>query len=88
LLVLTRKLGEKIQIGDDISIVIMEVKGKQVKLGIEAPSNIKVHREEIYQKIQDENIRASNIEITDLSELEKLIDKSNLPGGFLENSDN
>jgi carbon storage regulator len=75
LLVLTRKLGEKIQIGDDISIVIMELKGKQVKLGIEAPSNIKVHREEIYQKIQDENIKASNIEITDLSELEKLIDK-------------
>jgi carbon storage regulator len=75
LLVLTRKLGEKIQIGDEISIVIMELKGKQVKLGIEAPSNIKVHREEIYQKIQDENIRASNIEITDLSELEKLIDK-------------
>ncbi len=75
MLVLTRKLGEKIQIGDNISIVIMEVKGKQVKLGIEAPANIKVHREEIYQKIQDENIRASNIEITDLSELEKLIDK-------------
>lgn len=75
MLVLTRKLGEKIQIGDDISIVIMELKGKQVKLGIEAPSNIKVHREEIYQKIQDENIKASNIEITDLSELEKLIDK-------------
>ena len=75
MLVLTRKLGEKIQIGDEISIVIMELKGKQVKLGIEAPSNIKVHREEIYQKIQDENIRASNIEITDLSELEKLIDK-------------
>ena len=75
MLVLTRKLGEKIQIGDDINIVIMEVKGKQVKLGIEAPSNIKVHREEIYQKIQDENIRASNIEITDFSELEKLIDK-------------
>jgi len=75
LLVLTRKLGEKIQIGEDISIVIMELKGKQVKLGIEAPSNIKVHREEIYQKIQDENIRASNTEITDLSDLEKLIDK-------------
>ena len=75
MLVLTRKLGEKIQIGDEISIVIMELKGKQVKLGIEAPSNIKVHREEIYQKIQDENIRASNIEITDLGELEKLIDK-------------
>ena len=75
MLVLTRKLGEKIQIGDDISIVIMELKGKHVKLGIEAPANIKVHRAEIYQKIQDENVRASNIEITDLSELEKLIDK-------------
>ena len=75
MLVLTRKLGEKIHIGDDISIVIMEVKGKQVKLGIEAPSDIKVHRQEIYQKIQDENIRASNIEITDLTQLEKLIDK-------------
>lgn len=75
MLVLTRKLGEKIQIGDDISILIMEIKGKQVRLGIEAPPNIKVHREEIYQKIQDENIKAANSEITDFSELEKLIDR-------------
>ena len=75
MLVLTRKLGEKIQIGDDISIVIMEVKGKQVRLGIEAPSNVKVHRQEIYQKIQDENINASNVGITDFSELEKIFDK-------------
>ncbi len=73
MLVLTRKLGEKIQIGDDISILIMEVKGKQVRLGIEAPSTVKIHREEIYQKIQEENINASNIEITDFSELEKLM---------------
>ncbi len=73
MLVLTRKLGEKIQIGDDISILIMEVKGKQVRLGIEAPSNVKVHRQEIYQKIQDENIKASNVGITDFSELEKLM---------------
>ena len=73
MLVLTRKLGEKIQIGDDISILIMEVKGKQVRLGIEAPSTVKIHREEIYQKIQEENIKASNIEITDFSELENLI---------------
>jgi len=75
LLVLTRKLGEKIQIGDDISILIMEIKGKQVRLGIDAPPDIKVHREEIYQKIQDENIKAANSVITDFSELEKLIDK-------------
>lgn len=75
MLVLTRKLGEKIQIGDDISILIMEIKGKQVRLGIDAPPDIKVHREEIYQKIQDENIKAANSVITDFSELEKLIDK-------------
>jgi len=75
LLVLTRKLGEKIQIGDDISILIMEIKGKQVRLGIDASPDIKVHREEIYQKIQDENIKAANSVITDFSELEKLIDK-------------
>lgn len=75
MLVLTRKLGEKIQIGDDISILIMEIKGKQVRLGIDASPDIKVHREEIYQKIQDENIKAANSVITDFSELEKLIDK-------------
>ena len=64
LLVLTRKLGEKIQIGDDISILIMEIKGKQVRLGIEAPSTVKIHREEIYQKIQDE------VEQSEIAEIE------------------
>ena len=75
MLVLTRKLGEKIQIGDDISIIIMDVKGKQVRLGIEAPSNIKIHREEIYQRIKEENIKASNIEISEFNTLKKLLDK-------------
>jgi carbon storage regulator len=75
LLVLTRKLGEKIQIGDNISILIMDIKGKQVRLGIEAPSEIKVHREEIYKRIKEENIKASNIELSELNKLEKLLDE-------------
>jgi len=58
MLVLTRKEGEIITIGDSIKIHIQEVKGNQVKLGIQAPSDIPVHREEIYLKIQRENLRA------------------------------
>ena len=59
MLVLTRKSGEAIRIGDDIKVVVVEVKENHVKLGIEAPHNLSVHREEIYVKIQEENIRAA-----------------------------
>jgi carbon storage regulator len=52
MLILTRKLAEKIMIGDSISIVILGVKGEQVRLGINAPLNVSVHREEVYQRIQ------------------------------------
>ena len=58
MLLLTRKLGENIRIGDDVKITIVEVKGNHVKLGIEAPPSVKVHREEIYERIQEENRRA------------------------------
>lgn len=69
MLVLTRKVGEKIQIGDSISVLIMDVKGKQVRLGIEAPSEVKVHREEIYQRIKEENIQASHINKSEVDRL-------------------
>jgi carbon storage regulator len=59
-LVLTRKVGEGIAIGDDVKIVVMQIKGKQVRLGIKASPSTAVHREEIYQKIQDENRAASS----------------------------
>ena len=55
MLVLTRKIGESIQIGDNITIILLEQKGNQQKIGIEAPKNIEIHRTEIYQKIK--NIR-------------------------------
>ena len=61
MLVLTRKSGEAIRIGDDIRIVVVEVKENQVKIGIEAPQTKSVHREEIYLKIQEDNIRASTL---------------------------
>ena len=59
MLVLTRKIGESIQIGDDIEIKIVSIKGDQIKLGINAPINIEIHRKEIYLEIQKENENAS-----------------------------
>ncbi|NCN27877.1 carbon storage regulator CsrA [bacterium] len=59
MLVLTRKIGEAIVIDDDVKITIVQVKGKQVRLGIEAPRETKIHREEIYQAIQAENQAAT-----------------------------
>lgn len=54
MLILTRKLGESIRIGDDVSITVLGVQGQQVKQGIDAPDDVAVHREEIYQRIQDD----------------------------------
>lgn len=59
MLVLTRKEREEIAIGDDITIVVMQIKGKQVRLGIKASPNITVHRGEVYQRILEENRAAS-----------------------------
>ncbi len=55
MLVLTRKLGESIAIDDHIKIRVVQIKGKQVRLGIEAPRETKIHREEVYLAIQDQN---------------------------------
>ncbi|MBX7230735.1 MAG: carbon storage regulator CsrA [Bdellovibrionales bacterium] len=55
MLVLTRKLGESIAIDDHIKIRVVQIKGKQVRLGIEAPKDTKIHREEVYQAIQTQN---------------------------------
>jgi len=68
-LVLTRKLGEGIAIGDDIKIVVMQIKGKQVRLGIKAASSTVVHREEIYQKIHEENKLAAEAQCVQLDEV-------------------
>lgn len=54
MLVLTRRIGEKIRIGDDVVITLLGVRGNQYKVGIEAPRHVSVHREEIWQRINDE----------------------------------
>ena len=59
MLILTRKLGESITIGDEIKVSVLGIHGRQVRLGIDAPPKIVVHREEIYVKIQEENRKAS-----------------------------
>jgi len=67
MLILTRKLGEKINIGDDITVTLVGIKGTQVKLGIEAPKHIEIHRQEIYERIREENLSSSDINDSDLS---------------------
>ena len=54
MLILTRKNGEVLKIGDDIDVTVLGVKGNQVRVGINAPRDVAVHREEIYQKIKQE----------------------------------
>jgi len=67
MLILTRKLGERITIGDDITIDLLEIKGSQVKLGIKAPENVSIHRQEIYEKIRRENLESAKVNESDLS---------------------
>jgi carbon storage regulator len=71
-LIFTRKVGEGIRIGDGIRVKIIDIKGKQVRLGIEAPLDVVVHREEIYLRIQEENLEAAGVESVDLNEVAKL----------------
>ncbi|WP_127715654.1 carbon storage regulator CsrA [Halobacteriovorax sp. HLS] len=69
MLVLTRKLGESIAIDDHIKIVVVQIKGKQVRLGIKAPKETKIHREEVYKAIQDQNTEASMADLSSISDL-------------------
>ncbi|SDL67788.1 carbon storage regulator CsrA [Halarsenatibacter silvermanii] len=59
MLVLTRKKDEKIMIGENIEIQVLSIEGNQVQIGIEAPRSIEVHREEIYERIRQENVEAA-----------------------------
>ncbi len=72
MLVLTRKVGEGISIGDDIKIVVMQIKGKQVRLGIKASPSTVVHREEVYQRIQDENRQASTTDVDSVEQASEM----------------
>lgn len=72
MLILSRKVDEKIKIGQDITLTIIEVHGDQVKVGVEAPKNIRVFRQEVFQAIQSENKIAANAVPDSLEKLSEL----------------
>ena len=67
MLILTRKIGETIAIGDDVKIQVVDIKGRQVRLGIQAPADMTVHREEVYIRIQEQNRESAAHTPDDLS---------------------
>lgn len=72
MLILTRKQGESITIGDDIKVTVLGIYGRQVRLGVDAPLKVIVHREEVYLKIKEENRKARTIK-SDLLDLARMI---------------
>ena len=77
MLVLARRMNQSIMIGEDIEIIIVDIKGDQVKIGIKAPRSVTVHRAEVHQEILDENKKAISTKVTaqDLGSLSKLLKK-------------
>ncbi len=73
MLVLSRRCGESVTIGSDIRVVVLGVKSGQVRLGIEAPAAVAVHREEVYVRIQEENRLAAKTHVVPIDALRRLI---------------
>lgn len=77
MLILTRKSGQKITIGDDVVVSVLEVKGTQIKIGIDAPAGIPVHRGEVYDRIQAENLLAAGVQTDDFTAAAHIYDPKN-----------
>ncbi len=77
MLVISRKINEKIKIGDDIEIVILSIDKNQIKIGIKAPKNISILRGELIENIKDENIKAAqDIDISTIKNFSKVINEN------------
>jgi carbon storage regulator len=79
MLVLTRKVGEGIVIGEDIRITVVELKGGGVRIGIDAPRSTKVHRLEVYERIIQENREATQWDMADLDALSQSLQREQKP---------
>lgn len=73
MLVLTRKVGQNIVVGDGIRISVIDVRGRQVRIGVEAPEDMPIHREEVFLRIQSENLEAAAARPDDLSAAMELV---------------
>ena len=73
MLILTRKIGEIVTIGDDIKIQVVDVKGRQVRLGIQAPAEWSVHREEVFLRIQEQNLVSVETRTSELETAAKFL---------------
>ena len=80
MLVITRKPGERITIGDNVVVTVVEVRGSLVKLGVEAPRSISIHRQEIYDRIRKQNLEASEIDASDLTTAVSILNKTQSNG--------
>ena len=73
MLVLTRKIGESIQINDDVKVTIIDIQGKTIRLGIEAPQDTKIYREEVFLKIKEANRSAADAATFDSAKISQLV---------------
>jgi len=79
MLILARRINETIMIGDQIEVSVVDIRGDQVKIGIRAPRTVKVYRKEVYQLIQEENLKAAQSMPGSLPRLDSLVGKGGAP---------
>ena len=84
MLVLARKVGQQIVIGDEIEVTVLEVRGEQVRLGINAPRSIAVHRKELLMQVADENVRAAGVDKATLAAASEALKKRREAGQAAE----
>ena len=70
MLILTRRVGETLVVGDDVTVTVLGVRGNQVRLGVNAPKDVAVHREEIYQRIQNEKDAENLTENSEIDDID------------------